>query len=165
MRMASTSLLGERTKVKSTGRRVLVVSPSVVRRKILGSVVRRMGCRVACAKPGPVSSRAYRRGCFNLVIVDLPPGISQFDSFPELVWQLSLAPNEALCEDRPAFLLLSDEAGKETHGSAFLHEQLVGVLRKPLRKAMLKRMVAELLDWEACLRTERQAAPYVMSNS
>ena len=56
---------------------------------------------------------------------------------------------------RPAFIILSSSADKETHGQAFLHEQLIGALAKPVRKDFLMDLAEELMNLGSTLRAER----------
>jgi len=134
------------------------------------------GCKVDCTAFGETALERYRLSPYRLIVVDLPEHNLDEDCFHDLVCALSAAPCEgaqaattgrqepllgqaagrhANRADRPAFLLLSETAGDETNGQAFLHEQLIAALAKPLHRDQLLEMVDDLLDLQQSLRAER----------
>ncbi|MCW8132113.1 MAG: hypothetical protein KIS92_17335 [Planctomycetota bacterium] len=157
-------------------KRVLVVSEHPAMREALATCLRSQGCAVDTAGFGSGAQDCYRHASYRLVVVDLPDPEPDPEDFHELVCMLSAAPCEAIDDpaperqafsfgdwlpvhpnigNRPAFIILSRSADQETHGQAFLHEQLIGALAKPVRKDFLLDLAQELMDLERSLRAER----------
>lgn len=157
-------------------KRALVVSDDATMREALAACLSGAGCRVDAVAFGADAQSCYRSSAYRLVVVDLPDQEPDAGDFEELLCMLSAAPCEA--EDdplperlpftfhawpqinpnighRPAIILLSSAAGKKTHGQAYLHEQLVGALAKPVRRDYLLDLARELMDLGRSLKAER----------
>jgi CheY-like chemotaxis protein len=159
-----------------SSRKVLVVSDNPTMREAITSCLRGIRCAVDAVSFGEHAQDCYRSSPYRLIVVDLPDPEPGPEAFHELVCMLSAAPCEAgddplpervpfafdqwssihpNIENRPAFILLASNADKETHGQAFLHEQLIGALSKPVRKDYLTDLAEELMNLGNTLRAER----------
>lgn len=157
-------------------KRALVVSDDATMREALAACLSGVGCRVDAVTFGADAQSCYRSSAYRLVVVDLPEQEPDTGDFEELLCMLSAAPCEAEddplperlpfafhawphinpnIDQRPAIIVLSSAAGKETHGQAYLHEQLVGALSKPVRRDYLLDLAQELMDLGRSLKAER----------